>query len=425
MTATGSGFNWEPAFRGLIQDPYVQEEFDRLSAQLKASFDEHSIVEAEQGLINGQAIPTRPSDDAGADAQPGIRWMDGPWLFNADGNIKGTAVIRPPFLNAIENDYAPLGIDTCIGIVLIANGDQTITGIKRAANSTRLLYILNAGTSIITFPDSDARSGAVNQFGLGAPGQTLKLPPGRVVWWFYDVWQQVWRLFALPAVDPGDLPGQLASVFPPTYDWGGAKIYDGVNAAGIGEPAPTFAGAGTPVSSIYGNFRSFATAAVIGSSAGVDSGGTSLINLQHHPTFNILLQTGADITNVRIWVLLTNAALADADDLGGASQYLGFRYSTVAVDGGWVGVSRDAGGVQSVTGPVVAIAPSTYYRLQIRYDGTSMYFSVNGGAEGSKTVNAPALGTQLFWTARVFTQVGGVRTLSWARTWWRSGISPA
>lgn len=431
MSATGSGFNWTPAFRGLIQDPYVQDEFDRLAAQLKAGFDEHSIVEAEKGLITGQAVPTRPSDDAGAAAQPGQRWLEGPWLLNADGDTAGKAVIRPPQITSTQNDYAPLGIDTCVGMALTSNGDQTITGIRVAARQTRLLYILNANrtSGSLTFPDSDVRSRDVHEFGLGVAGETLILPPGRLVWFLYDVVDQSWKLFAIPGVGFGNLPGSFQdglSGFPPDYDWGGAKVYDGVSAAGLGEPAPTLAGAGTPFSSAFGNFRMLASAAVAGSSAGVDAGGTSLINLQHNPAITWWIRTGASIANVRIWILLTNTALTDADEIVTAgAEYVGFRFSTVVPDAGvWVAASRAFNGaayVQTVVPTTFAIAPDTTYKLQIAISaGGVAVFTINDIVQLSKSSDMPAQTTQLFWSARVFTQAAAAKTLGWARTFWKA-----
>lgn len=431
MTVTQSGFLWVPAFRDLISDSFVNEEFDRLSAQLKAAFSEHTGVEAETGLDTGATVKTLPSDDAGAAPQPGIRWMEGPWLLNADGDLPGKAVIRPPTILSNQNDYAPLGLDTCIGMGLTSDADRTITGIRVATRQTRLLYILNAGTTYsLTFPSDDTGSLDIHRFGLGTAGDTLVLPPGRVVWFFYDVVAQLWRLFALPAVAFSDLPGQIndtAPQFPVDYDWGGAKCYDGVNAAGIGEPAPSLVGTGSPRSTVYGNFRDLTSAAAGGASAGVDSGGSSLINYQHNPLVTFLIRTGSDITNVRIYALITNTALIDTDDLQGSSaaaQYVGWRFSSVIPDSTWVAVSSD-GVAQAVTQlPGFAIATSTINKLRMRTGVGGIYFSINNSAEVLVSARLPASTTQLFWTTRVFTQIASARTLSWSRTFWRGQQVP-
>lgn len=431
MTATNSGFRWTPSFRGLLQDPYVQEEFDRLAAQLKAAFDEHTRAEAEKGLDTGATINTLPSTDAGDVPQTGIRWMEGPWLLNADGDLPGKAVIRPPMILSTQNDYAPLGLDTCIGMGLTGDADRTITGIRVAKRQTRLLYVLNAGdTYSFTFPSNDTSSLDIHRFGLGAAGDTLVLPPGRVVWFFYDVVAQLWRLFALPAVAFSGLPGEINDTdfdFPVDYDWGGAKCYDGVSAAGLGEPAPTLAGTGSPRSTVYGNFRNLASAAVAGSSAGVDAGGSSLINYQHNPIVTFLIRTGSDISNVRIYATITNTALADTDDLQGisaAAEYVGWRFSTVVPDAQWVAVSSDgvAQAVTQLTG--FANAADAIQKLRMRTGVGGIYFSINNSAEILVSARLPSPTTQLFWTTRVFTQVGVARTLSWSRTFWRGQQTP-
>jgi hypothetical protein len=433
-----STLRWTPAFRGLIKDPFVQEEFDRLSAQLRGAFDDHTIEEAEKGLITGQTVDTLPSTDAGDEAQPGIRWLDGPWLLNADGDTAGNAVIRPPIITVDQNDYAPLGIDTCIGMALTSDADRSITGIKIAARQTRLLYILNAGLFNLTLPHESANSQGVHRFGMGATGDTLILPPKRVVWLFYDVapsdaTNARWRLFAIPGIPLENLPGSLTSgfqdviegdlAFPPDFDWGGAKLYDGITAAGIGEPAPTLTGAGTPLSTVWGNFRLLSTAAVIGANAGLTSGGSSLVNMQHNPTITFWVYTGGDLSSQRIWIVLTNTALQNTDDLQavvGAAEYIGFRYSTTSAFATWVAVSSDATG-QDVTDTGVPVVVSSVYKLKIRTGPTgSMLFSVNDGVELVVTQRFPQPTTQLFWSLMIFTQVGGARTLGWARTFWKS-----
>ena len=203
------------AQRDLIQDANVIVELDRIAAvtkRLQASIEAlgggKSTFDAEAGLDTGKLVNTRPIADDGQ-LDKAIRWLIGPWLLNADGDVTGDAVLRPPQLTANRDNYAPIGIDTTIGLELDSDAARTITGIRVAKRQRRLLFVLNRGSFDLTFPHENTGSIAAHRFSIGTSGESLVLPASRMVWFYYDVAAERWRLFALPPVAPANLPTSL------------------------------------------------------------------------------------------------------------------------------------------------------------------------------------------------------------------------
>ncbi len=411
------------ALDALITDKSVVEELRRIQAAFAGLSTLPTRADAEAGLDTGAQVNTLPIDDAGR-TDAAVRWLKGPWLLNADGDAPGIAVIRPPTIAADQNNYAPLGIDTAIGMELMSSAAVTLTGIRSAKLQRRLLFIENRGQFTISIAQNSANSLDANRFGFGDPGELLAIPSRRVVWFYYDTFDERWRLFALPAIDPNNLPASLkaALTFPPEYEWFGSR-FNGNSAtlAGIGE-ADIITVGGTLRKETKGIGRDFSTAAAPGAGNGINSGGSAQVCPQNDPTWTVLIRTGASIADIRIWVILTNTVSTDADNLGGGSAYIGFRYSTVASDPGWVGVMRD-GGTQSVTGIVAAIATDTMYKLKVRKSGGTVYFSVNGGAEVSSSANVPAAATELAWDIRWFAQAAAAKTVTIFQHMVKFGIS--
>lgn len=159
------------------------------------------------------------------------------------------------------------------------------------------------------------------------------------------------------------------------------------------------------------------TGTTAGLRAGFDLSRFDFFEADQDPTFEVALRTPATMTNIRIWMCICNASMAtNGDDQGGTTQYMGFRYSTVAADAGWIGVVRD-GTTQGTTPnptttPVAAIAASTYYKLKVRKSGSSVFFSVNGSAEISVGANLPAATTALGFSLQVFNSVNSA-THAW------------
>lgn len=190
-----------------------------------------------------------------------------------------------------------------------------------------------------------------------------------------------------------------AGLASPRYDWWlHAAVYSNCSQGGcaIGQFL-TYQGSGdSQLNDNDGAWRRATTAASVSSVARTGSG-VSYTRTRMNPTIVSTIRTGADITNVRIYVGLyfQNGFSVLSDNPTG--PYAMFRYSTDATDPGWVGVTRDSG-AQSVSANVANIAASTNYTLRMRVaaNGTSIYFSVDGGAEVLINSNTP-VNTQDFY----------------------------
>ena len=220
--------------------------------------------------------------------------------------------------------------------------------------------------------------------------------------------------------DSGD--GEAPEPFPPDYAWCASRIYEGATAVGIGQAVPgmTFASVSAQNDTI-GFGRRLNTSAVAGNGAGINSA-SQLTMAQCDPTWTCVMRTGLSIADVRIWVLLMNGATSDVDEFAAARNYMGFRFSTVVGDPGWVGVTKD-GTTQAVTAKVADIAADTIYKLKVRKSGNNLYFSVNDGAELNHTLNLPSATSQLSWYAFVYTQAGATKSLVFYHEHLRHGVS--
>lgn len=430
--------DYQPDLATLTADPSVIAEFQQLAGVIKSikaqlntlggtqAASDASPLAPEVGLVTGKEINTLPLDAAGK-LDTTRRWLNGPWLLNADGNKAGDAVIRPPQITSNQDNYAPLGIDGCIGMELNSTTDVTITGIRVAAVQRRIQFILNTGLFNLIFPNERSTSVAQNRIGLGSGSDALTLPPGRVVWFYYDAWASRWRLFALPAVPSADLPASVQPVipvtaFPPAYGWFGTRA-DGTSGilSGIGEADTALSG--TYRNDPQGIGRDVTTAASSGSATGVATGGGQQVSPQHDPTWEVLIRTGPAITNLRLWIVLTTGNPTDADAIGGSNAYLGFRYSTVVPDAGWVGVMCD-GTTQTLATGVGNITTDTIYKLKVRKHGSAIDYSVNDGPAVTLTSPGGAFETKkFFWNLRWFTQDNVAKTISFYQHMVRFGIS--
>jgi hypothetical protein len=118
-----------------------------------------------------------------------------------------------------------------------------------------------------------------------------------------------------------------------------------------------------------------------------NTSGTGPINFTWDFDISLVMRTDiVAVTGVRYWFIIGAASSpGNVDTL--PSNGIAFRFSTVAGDGGWVGVTFD--GTQAVTGTVAAIAANTKYILRIRKVGGTVFFSVNGGTEVSTSSHVP------------------------------------
>ena len=418
---------------GVIKDPYVVEEFQKIQAFLKG-LEGRLTLPPEQP---DKPVPTKPDNpDTPGNAVVGQKWITGPWTIGMDGagapkNIPSYAVCQPPEIGTSQNDFAPEGINSAIVLELSQSATPlNITGIRIGGREVstgfagagtfyiyprRVLAIYNRGGGDLKLVNESSSSAAQNRFswgGSGDVGEAVTVGPGQAVWLVYDPRSERWRLFGLPAVGSDSLPPSLTSStqFPPDYTWSASRTPDGAVVVGIGEQTPvqTFDTAAA-VNAVYGFGRRLNTSNISGNGAGIQAN-HSVTMAQCDPTWTYILQTGASVANVRIWVILMNGATSNVDEFAAARNYMGFRFSTVVPDTGWVGVTKD-GTTQAVTAEVAAIAADTLYKLKIRKSGSSVFFSVNGGAEIEQTNNLPSATSQLTWYAFVYTQAAASKSL--------------
>lgn len=123
-----------------------------------------------------------------------------------------------------------------------------------------------------------------------------------------------------------------------------------------------------------------------------------LTTVDANPIYWARIRTGSSLANIRIWIGLTTAAFTNVDTHAG--DCVALRYSTVAGDGGWVGVTNGAS--QSVTSTIAAINASTKYTIKIALSagGTVATFTVNG-VSVSTSSTLPASGTTFMMSAAV------------------------
>lgn len=172
---------------------------------------------------------------------------------------------------------------------------------------------------------------------------------------------------------------------------GGLSIF-----VGAGTPETTPSGTGSIANQADSSYIQCATGAVSGTFAGIDRLTQTGYRRTHNPEFRCLLRTGADITSIVFYAGLSTAHLSSAGVLTSAHAMIRYLAGT---DGGWVGTV--AGGAQSVSATILAIAASSAYFLRIRIDdgGATVFVSVNGSAEVGMTVNLPGAATDMGWVA--------------------------
>lgn len=162
------------------------------------------------------------------------------------------------------------------------------------------------------------------------------------------------------------------------------------------------------------NFQVLTSAAALGSVASFIPATTTGIDWSYPFDLTFDIFTGSNIGNIRLWIGLSSANPGNSDTA--AQRFVGFRYSTVVPDAGWIGVNFD-GTTQATTSSLANIAASTEYKLRIRSDGTQTWFSVNGGAETNLSSHFPSGTTRVAPLGFIINQNGSAHTLEVARVW--------
>jgi hypothetical protein len=108
-----------------------------------------------------------------------------------------------PTLNGTTNDWAPAGITTAHFIRAFPTGPATLTGITTGAMG-RVLFIQNAGSSILRFSYDDALSVSANRIKFpGSAGSLYVLQPDAVAILIYDSTLVRWRIVNASTYDDG------------------------------------------------------------------------------------------------------------------------------------------------------------------------------------------------------------------------------
>ena len=413
---------------GLIKDPYVLAELEQIQAKLKG------LSERVSALGDGtekpdQPVPTQKGDPTNPDRTTpstiGVRWITGPWLIGVDGDgtmpkIASYAVQIPSPISTNQNNFALN--DSAIIVELYPTAAFNLTGLRQAKRQRRVVGILNRGSFSISIINQSTGSETTNRFSWGTSGdagEAVVVPTGAIVWVFYDLSSARWRLFGIPAVGGDNLPPSIVpepADLPFDFHWFASSMI--VNSAGAGvrgvlEDTPVVSGGAAVVADSTGMGVTCTTGAIVGNLAGVSANATPpRIVTAYEPIWTTILKTAANISDVRIWVVLSSIAPTNSDDFGGS--LIGFRYSAPATDPGWVGVTRD-GATQTVSGLVAAITTNTRYKLKVRKAGSSVFFSVNDGTEVEATATLPVDTTGLVWYCYVITNAASAKSLTWYR----------
>lgn len=185
---------------------------------------------------------------------------------------------------------------------------------------------------------------------------------------------------------------------------------------GVGVNNPTTANSPAAANDANNTFMTLPTTAVSGNLGGWITTAFSLVRPAHDPVVECIVKTDATITTQRLWVGLISAAITNVDTIAAGTLFIGFRWSTVAGDVGWIPVLND--GTSQTNGTAIGtVAASTVYKLKFRVVSTNslVYFSVNDSAEQSLSTNFPAAATEMGALCRCITTSAAIRLLNFSR----------
>lgn len=195
-----------------------------------------------------------------------------------------------------------------------------------------------------------------------------------------------------------------------TKRWGAFQATMGSTVV-FGHVAPTEANPFDSEEDAVSTWRRYTSAASAGSLAGAVTATNWRVG--HDPKCICYFRTGADITTIRNWIGFSSAAFTNVDTHAGHT--VAVRFSTVAGDTGFVGVTRD-GTTQSVTSAMGTYAANTIYRVTIEVLSGVATFTVaditNGtSSSASLSANLPTAATDLLYCNYL------IATAAAARTW--------
>lgn len=374
-----------------------------------------------------------------ATIENGERWLKGPWLFGQDGLLDSAAVIRPPTLTGDVSNYAPAGIDTCVGIELGSDRAVSIRGLRQFANVRRLLYILNHGSFTVSFPHEDVSSDPAFRIGLAAAGDILALPGGAAMWLQYDIFSQRWRLFAIPSIAVTNWPVSMQSSNAPLAVLAGRQ-WMGFNAAGASiafravgyastEPTVSFPAGGSRLDNqTDGNYNEYdSNAAGVGVVIACE---LTTAQQRHQPIYQWVFRTGPDISSMRMWQQIYDTdpafsgAVGNFDDTLTARQ-IGLRYSS-GVSANFQLCSRAIAGAgnQVVEDTGVAVQADTRYKIRLTILSTGAGRVTINDAGQTDVVSGPVAAANLGMTMNWYNNSGaGVRSVALRSHWCEFGTA--
>lgn len=186
----------------------------------------------------------------------------------------------------------------------------------------------------------------------------------------------------------------------------------GATALGVGVANPTVANSPAASNQADNTFMTLPSTAVSGNLAGFVTTTFNLVRGALDPTIEIVIRTPSDISSLRYWIGLIDADLTAVDTLAAGREFIGWRYSTAVPDTGWRPVLHD-GTTQNTGAAIGSVAADTTYRLKMRVVSSisTVYFSVNDGAEVAMTTNFPSSAQDLGAVCRVIPTSAAIRSL--------------
>lgn len=183
--------------------------------------------------------------------------------------------------------------------------------------------------------------------------------------------------------------------------WGGKASAAALVVDGMAAPTVT-GGAATASNDTDSTYQNYATGAVSGNPNGIVSATFNLVRRSHNPIFSTVVRI-MNILAIRVLIGLTSAALTNADTVAGATEFVGYRFSTLAGDSAWMPLTKDAT-TQTTGGGMDAVAVGRWL-LQIELDDANSraIFTINNGTPVVIQSNLPASATDLGFEINIWT----------------------